>query len=298
MTSPSHGRALPSTSPNVLRAALWTVGTLASFVTMMVAVRELSSTMSSFEILAFRSIVGLVLLAPVAMRYGSATLRTGRLGLHLARNIIHFGGQFGWVYGVAFLSLAEVTAIEFTAPVWVAVIAAVFLGERIGPHRVIAVVLGFAGVLIILRPGILGVSVPSLIVLGGAICFGASYCMVKALTRTDSPWPILFYMQVVQLPLGLVPALFDWVTPVWADTPWLFLVGFTALTAHYCNARALTLADASVVVPLDFLRLPMIALVAWILYTESVDVWILVGAAMIFAGNYYSVWRETRKGRV
>ena len=297
MTSPTHGRTASQGAPNVLGAALWTVGTLASFVTMMVAVRELSATMSSFEILAFRSIVGLVLLAPVAMRYGAATLGTRRLGLHLARNIVHFGGQFGWVYGVAYLSLAEVTAIEFTAPVWVAVIAALFLGERIGSHRVIAVVLGFAGVLVILRPGITAVSGASLVVLASAICFGASYCMVKALTRTDSPWPILFYMQVFQLPLGLVPALFDWVTPTWADAPWIFLIGFTALTAHYCNARALTLADASIVIPLDFLRLPMIALVAWLLYTESVDIWILLGASMIFAGNYVSVWRETRKGR-
>lgn len=280
--------------PDVLIAALWMVGTLVSFVVMMIAVRELSTEMTNFEILTFRSLIGILVMTPIALRFGFAALRTQRPGFHIARNIVHFGGSFAWMFGISLLPLAEVTALEFTTPVWTALIAALFLGEKLSPHRVAAIVLGFVGVLVILRPGAAAIHVAALVMIAGAICYAGSNCMVKSMTRTEAPWLILFYMQIVQLPLGLVPAMFDWVTPAWADAPWLVLVGVTVLTAHYSMARAFQLADASVVIPLEFLRMPLVATIGWLVYSETFDPWVLAGAALIVGGTYYSVRREAR----
>ena len=194
----------------VLRAVLWMCMTLVMFALMMVAVRELARVMSTFEILTFRSLVALVILLPFAARLGSAAYATRRLRLHLTRNAVHFAAQYGWIVGIAILPLAEVTALEFTTPAWAAILAALFLGERIGGVRAVAVICGLLGVLIILRPGIEAIDPGALIVLASAICYASSNVMVKALTRTDSAFVIVLYMQIVQLPLGLVPALFDW----------------------------------------------------------------------------------------
>ena len=128
------------------------------------------------------------------------------------------------------------------------------------------------------------------------VCYGVSNVMMKSLTADDAPWVIVFWMQIIQLPLALLPAVFyfDWVWPSWADAPWLLAMGLTGMSAHFCLARAFQLADATVCIPVDFVRLPLAAFVGWLVYTEQVSVWVLAGAILIFAGNYYSVWRETR----
>jgi len=154
---------------------------------------------------------------------------------------------------------------------------------------------GIIGVLIIVRPGIEVIDLGALIVLASAICFATSNVMVKALTRTDRAFVIVFHMQIVQLPLGLVPALFDWINPGWAELPWILLVGATAIGAHYGMARAFGLVDASVILPVDFLRLPVIALIGGVVYGEGLDGFVLAGAAVMFAGNYFSVRREARR---
>lgn len=162
------------------------------------------------------------------------------------------------------------------------------------PHRWLAIALGLAGVLLILRPGTVPLTGATLAVLTSALCYGGSAVMVKLLTRTDSPWAIVFNMGLIQLPLGLVPTLFTWVTPRVADVPWLVGLGVSALAAHYGMARAFTLADITVVLPIDFLRLPVVALIGALAYSETPTLATLTGAAIIFGGNYYSVWREAR----
>ena len=141
-----------------------------------------------------------------------------------------------------------------------------------------------------------GFAAGALVVLLGALCYGVSNVMMKSLTADDAPWVIVFWMQIIQLPLALLPAVFyfDWVWPSWADAPWLLAMGLTGMSAHFCLARAFQLADATVCIPVDFVRLPLAAFVGWLVYTEQVSVWVLAGAILIFAGNYYSVWRETR----
>ena len=278
----------------LLWASAWMVGTLTSFMAMAVAVRELSDTLQSFEILFFRSLIGLLLLLPLLPKYGATAWKTRRLKLHMVRNIFHFGGQFGWVYGIALLPLAEVFAIEFTIPIWAAILAVIFLGERMNAGRIIAIVLGFAGILVILRPGAEIINPAAFVVLGCAVCFASAHAGTKSLSATDSPLAILFLMSVIQLPMSVIPAYLQWVTPGWNDAGWLLILGGSGLTAHYCFTRAFQLADATIVIPMDFLRLPLIAVVGFLFYNEAIEAATLTGAAMIFVGNYYSIFREHR----
>ena len=283
--------------PPVIRAALWMGGTIVSFLLMMVSARELIDTISTFEILAFRSGVALLVLLPVALRLGSARLATRRFSLHVTRNVFHLGGQATWLVGITILPLAQVTVLEFTVPLWAALMAVIFLKEKISRHRAVAVGLGFAGILIILRPGFGVFSPVALLVLVGMIGYAISHVATKQLTRTESAVQIVFYMQAIQFPLALIPALLVWTQPEWGDAPWLVFVGMTALSAHYCMTRAMMLADLSVILPIDFLRLPCMAVIAWFAYAEPIDPMVLLGAVVIFGGNYHSVREEARAQR-
>ena len=280
-----------------LRGALWMVGTLLLFSAMAIAVRELTRVMGSFQILFLRSLVSLVLVLAVLPYFGWRTLRTRLFGLHVIRNVLHFSGQYAWVYAIALLPLATVFAIEFTIPVWTSVFAALILGERLNRGRIVALVLGLAGILVILQPGLGPVRPAALVMLAGAFAYATTLIATKRLSGNDSALAILFYMSALQLPLGLLPALPAWVAPRLADLPWIVAVGATGLGAHFCMTRALRAADASLVVPIDFFRLPLIAVVGMLFYGEPLEWPILLGAGLIFAGTYYSLRRESRGGR-
>jgi drug/metabolite transporter (DMT)-like permease len=281
-----------STLPVAVRGALWMVGALVSFSVMAVSVRELLQTMGSFEILFIRSFMSLaILLFLLPGRLGA--LRTRHFGLHLLRNVFHFGGQYAWVYAISILPLATVFAIEFTMPVWAAVLAMIFLGERLNQGRIVMLALGVVGVLVMLRPGLAVIQPAALVMLVGAFAYASTMVATKRLSGHDSAFAILFYMAVIQLPLALVPALPQWVWPGLRDLPWVLALGVVGLSAHYCMTRAFRLADAMVVVPIDFLRLPLIAVVGALLYGERLDLVIMVGAAVIFAGTFYSIRRES-----
>jgi drug/metabolite transporter (DMT)-like permease len=279
--------------PVALRGALWMVGALVSFSVMAVSVRELLQSVGNFEILAIRSFMSLLFLLFLLPRHGLAALRTRHFGLHVLRNVFHFGGQYAWVYAISLLPLATVFAIEFTMPVWAAVLAMIFLGERLNPGRVVMLVLGVAGVLVMLRPGMAVIQPAALVMLLGAFAYASTMIATKRLAGHDSAFAILFYMAVIQLPLGLIPALPQWVWPGLRDLPWVVALGVVGLSAHYCMTRAFRIADAMVVVPIDFLRLPLIAVVGALAYGEPLDLAIMVGAAVIFAGTFYSIRRES-----
>lgn len=270
-------------------------GTLASFAAMAVAGRELTRELGTFQILFFRSLIGLAVLALLLSRHGWGQVRTRRLGRHVVRNVAHYGGQFGWFYGLAALPMATVFAIEFTTPIWTLFVAIPLLGERLTPARILAVALGVAGVLVILRPGIAPISLPALAVLAGAVGYALMHTLTKDLVRTETPLCVLFYMTLVQLPLGLLPSLAHWVKPAPQLWPWLVVVALTALSAHYCLSRAFALADAMVVVPLDFLRLPLIALIGFLFYAEPLELFVLGGAVLMLAGNLVNLRAERHK---
>lgn len=297
-SSPTGLPATASTANgSVLVASAWMLGTLMSFTTMAVAVREVTPEIHTFQVMFSRTLVGFIVLFPIVAWQRFEPVRTSRIKLHLARNFVHFFGQLGWFYGIVLLPMAMVFALEFTTPIWAALLAVLFLGERFTRGRAIAIVFGFTGILIVVQPGIQAVTVGTFVLLGSAMCFASTIAMTKVLTRTESALTVLFYMTLFQAPFAGLLVIGEWTTPTWTQTGWLCVIGLTGLSAHYCTTSALTIADATVIVPIDFLRLPLIALIAAALYDEPVRAAVLVGALIIFSGNYYNIWRENRINR-
>lgn len=274
------------------------VGALFSFLSMAIAGRELSSELNTFQILFFRSAIGLGIIALVLFRVGWHNVKTRHLGLHIVRNTAHYVGQFGWFFAISVIPLAQVFAIEFTIPIWTAALAPFLLSERLTPMRGLVIAIGFAGILIILRPGLVPLELGAASALIAAMGYALSHTLTKRITRTDTPLAVIFYMTVIQLPMGAVPSLMDWTTPSLAMWPWLAVVGATALSAHYCMARAFAHADAMVVVPMDFLRLPMVALLGLVMYGEPLDPWVLAGAGVIFTAIFINISTERRAQRL
>ena len=278
-----------------LRGALWMGGAVLSFCAMAIAARELLRHMGAFEVLLMRSLAMFLIVLGMVARASAGTLHTRRLGLHVGRNLFHFGGQYAWVYALGALPLATVFAIEFTMPVWTAVLAALILGERLNRGRLVMLALGVAGVALILRPGFAFIHPAALVMMAGAVAYSATMIATKRLSATDAPLAVLFWMSVVQTPLALATALPQWVTPTTADAPWILAICAGSFSAHYCMTRALKIADATAVIPIDFLRLPLIVVVGAVFYAEPFDPFILIGAAVIFAGTYHSLSRESRR---
>ncbi len=279
---------------NLFKAIFWITGTLLSFLTLAIAVRELSDTLNSFQIMFMRTIVALFVILVFVAKTGSAALHTRRLKFHFFRNIVHYGATLSWIVGVSLIPLAQVFALEFTMPIWVAILAVTFLGERMTIGKLVAIIFGFFGVLIILRPGLVAIEFGSIIVLVASMGFAIASVCAKSLASTDTPLGIQFYMFIIHLPIAAIGGLYVWVTPEWADLPWILLTGILSLTAHYTMTKALILADISVVLPIDFLRMPMIAVLGFFLYAEPFSAAIFIGAVLIFAGNYYNIRAESR----
>ncbi len=273
------------------------VGALLSFSAMAIGGRELTAQVGIFEILVFRSAVGLLIISALLSRSGWSKISGRRFGWHLTRSIAHYAGQYGWFYGIALIPLAEVFALEFTSPVWVAILAAPLLHERMTPSRWLAVGLGIVGMLIILRPGLAVIQPAALAVLGAAACFALTFILTRKLALVESPLAILFYMNAIQLPLALAPAMAHWVTPSPVLWLWALVIGIAGLTSNYCLARAMALADATVVGPMDFLRLPLIAVVGLVFYGEQLDWLVLGGAAVMFCGILTSIRAERARMR-
>lgn len=280
------------TEQSTTKAALWMAGSIACFLTMSVAGRSATAVLDVFQVMEIRSILGWFMLLPLVFRAGGfAAMRTLRPKQHIGRNVVHYVGQFAWLYALGLIPLAELVSIEFTTPMWTALIAVLFLGERMNARKIAALALGIVGVAIIVRPGVSAMQAGHLIMLGGAVAFGISVAMVRSLTRTESVVRIIFWMLIIQSAIGLIPAIQMWQQPPAALWPVLVVVAFTGTFSHYCMARALAHAEATVVGPMDFLRLPLSALLGWALYTERIDLLTAVGAGLILAGNLFNMRR-------
>jgi drug/metabolite transporter (DMT)-like permease len=281
----------------ILKAAVWMLGAIASFSTMAVAGREVSFALDTFEIMLFRSAVGVIIVAFAAIAFGTwRQISREQFSLHFFRNIMHFIGQNLWFYAVTVIPLAQVFALEFTSPIWVILLSPLILGERITLVRAVAALMGFLGVLVVTRPDMAGVNVGVTMAASSAIFFAFTIIFTKRLTRTQSITCILFYLTVLQLGFGLITAGYDGdiALPNTETLPWLVLIGVAGLLAHFCITNALAIAPATVVVPIDFVRLPVIAIIGMLVYGEALDLWLLLGAGIIFAGNYLNIWSETR----
>lgn len=281
-----------------VKAVFWMTGSILSFTIMAISAREMNGTHDSFEIMTARSLIGLALVVLI----GGATGQLGqisaqRLTGHFWRNLVHFTGQNLWFWALALIPLAQVFALEFTSPIWVILLSPLFLGERLTGRKMLSAVLGFVGILIVARPDFGHISPGVVAAAGSAVCFAATSILTKRLTRGESIVGILFWLTTFQSVFGLIGAGFDGVVvwPTAQTLPWLGLIGICGVLAHYSLTSALSLAPASFVVPIDFVRLPLIAVVGATLYNETLDPFVLVGGLVIFAGIWLNIGGALRK---
>jgi drug/metabolite transporter (DMT)-like permease len=283
---------------NNLKAALWMLGAIASFSAMAVAGRAVSHALDTFEIMTYRSLVGIVVLWVILTLNGQWRQVTRRsLGTHVIRNAAHFTGQNLWFYAVTAIPLAQVFALEFTSPIWVVLLSPLILGEPLTRLRLMSVLAGFMGILIVARPSPDTISPGLIAAASSAVFFALSVMYTRLLTRTETVLCIMFWLTLMQAVFGIIFSAWDgdMVAPSAQTLPWLVLIGFAGLLAHYCLTSALAIAPATVVVPIDFVRLPTIAIVGMLLYGEALDAWVFVGAAVIFAANYANIWYANKR---
>ncbi len=271
-------------------------GALLSFSAMAVSIRELWRTLAIFEILAVRNAAGIVILLAIGLARPAllSTVSTRHFWLHLMRNGVHYVSQYLWATGLTLLPLATVFALEFTMPAWTTLLAVFFLGERMTPSRIGAVILGFIGVLVIIRPGLESFRPAAFLVLLAAFGYAITLTTTKRLTATDTTFGIVVWMNIMQLPMNLAGSDPFFVLKIGtADLVPLIALGVAGLSSHYCLSNAFRAGDASLVVPLDFLRIPLIALVGWSLYGESLDIYVFAGAGLIISGVLWNLRAET-----
>ena len=281
------------TMPATARGAIWMVLGGISLILLAIVIRDIQDKFDVLQMIFLRSVVSFLIILPWALRQKREDIKTQRLTLHIFRNSIHYLGNVGWFIGVTLVTLADLQALQFTVPLFTIIMAAVFLKERVGSHRWIATALGFLGALIIIRPGFVELSTGTIAVVLSAVFYAASQTSTKALSDTDSPNAILLYMSVIFIPVSAIPAIYVWVMPDWSDTLPILLLGVFGYIAHACIIRAFAAADASFVMPFDFVRLPIAAALGFFLYTEWPDIWVWIGGATIFASTYYITWRES-----
>lgn len=274
------------------------VGAAASLVAMALLVRVLAPDYDVLELIFLRNAVNLCLMVPWIVRAGPAGLGTRRLVLHAFRNALHYVGNLAWFFAVTMVSLAELSALQFTMPIFTVVMAALVLGERVDAARALVVAAGFAGALIVLRPDVAAPGAGRLVALAAAFLYAASFVATKRLSETESANAVVFYMSVFVLLFSAAPAAFVWKTPDAADLPAIVGLGAAGYATHYCVTRAMAAAEASFVVPFDFLRLPMSAAAGIVLFAEPLRATTAVGAAVIFAAAWINTRREERgRGR-
>ena len=287
------GKGSAMTSPNrPLAAAAWMTGAIAAFTAMAIATRQIKGVHDTFEILAFRSMIGWGIVLACGLALGQlGRVRTDRLGSHVVRNLFHFSGQSLWFYAVTVIPLAQVFALEFTSPIWVILLAPLFLGEVLTRRKLIAAALAFVGVLIVARPDFGHIEPGVLAAAGAAVFFASTNLMTKALTKGEAIISILFWLTLMQSGLGVVTMLLSGAVtlPSPATLPWLGLIAVAGITAHLCLTTALSLAPASVVVPVDFARLPIIAVIGWVFYEEAIEPTLFLGAGLIFVGIWLTL---------
>jgi len=279
-----------------LLGAVWMLGAVASFASKQVAGREHSGAHDAAAIMLYRGLIGVILMLPIALAFGGIkSVTTSRPLGHLVRNAVHFLGQFCWFYGIAHLALADVTALSSTMPIFGVALAVAFLGERMTLPRLIVILCGFVGVLIVVRPGVVPVEIATGITVLGALCYATSIIMVKALTATEPPLRIVFYMMAMQCVFAFVLTGGHIAAPTLAEAPWVVIVGISGLTAHYCMARSVSIADASVVMPISFLQLPTMAIVGYAFYAEGLNPYTLGGGGLILGATYLNIFWSQRR---
>lgn len=282
---------------NPIKAGFWMLGAMISFTLMAISGRSLADKLDTFEIMTYRSFIGIAIVLLFAYRAGTlGEVRTRYLKLHIIRNIFHFSGQNLWFFAILYVPLSQMFVFEFSTPLWVAVCAPLVLGERLTLSRFMAAAIGFFGILVVARPDFSDVN-PAII--AAALCavgFAGATLATKILTRTETITAILFWLTVLQAVFGVICAGYDGVMDVPRGSEWLWVViiGICGLCAHFCITTALQLAPATIVTPFEFLRLPLITFVGVVLYGEQLEWLVFLGAFIVLLANIMNIRAETR----
>ncbi|EJP77268.1 hypothetical protein A1OC_02078 [Stenotrophomonas maltophilia Ab55555] len=280
----------PSATP--MRAALLMLGSTMAFGLMAVAIRYATRYVPTQEVAFFRNAFGLLALLPMLLRPGHAPLKTQQLPRYFVRSAIGLGSMLCAFWALGHLPLAQAVSLSYSTPLFVTIAAVLWLGETVRIRRWAAVVVGFIGVLVIVRPGIAGFTAGSLVAVAAAVLSSLVAIQIKQLTRVDSADTVVLYTYVFWVPLSLVPALFVWVWPSGMAWLWLLATGVLGTVGQLLWTRALRLGEVSALTPISFLQLPLVTLLGWLLFNESVDRWTLIGAGIILAANAYIAHRE------
>ena len=289
---------LPWRPPAVLQGALLMVVASAAFSCLSGIIRHLGdSGIHPFEIVAFRSLFGLLVLAPWLWRVGPGGLKTRQPALIGLRGLLGLTAMATWFWAITIMPLGEAAGLSFTAPLFATVIAVVILREQVGLRRWSALLIGFTGAMIILRPGAATLTPGAILVLGSAVAMAGAIVIIRLLTRTDGVATIVAWNQMIVLPLSVLPALYFWTTPTWEQVAWMALLGGFATAAHMAITKAFSLAETSAVMPFDFCRLLFSAAIGFAFFGERLDIWVWIGAGVIFSSASYTAHRETRLAR-
>ncbi|WP_368911828.1 DMT family transporter [Taklimakanibacter deserti] len=273
------------------QAAIWMGGWLVNTLALSVAGRELGHDIPVFVTMIFRSVIAVAILTPIVLYYGGFSGRFTNLRLNIVRNIVHYGAQYSWFMALALIPLAQVVAIEFTMPIWGALIAALFLGEKLNRFKLTAIALGFVGILLIVKPGTAHIDEGHAVALLAAVGFAISVAMTKIITRTDSALTVIFLMFLIQTVIGAVPAYLVWKWPEPHNWVWVAVVALAGTFSHYCLSKAISLADMTIVTPLDFLRVPLTVLVGYWIYREGFDFYSIIGTLLILGANTLNLFK-------
>jgi drug/metabolite transporter (DMT)-like permease len=262
-----------------------------------VFVRLATEHIDPLQAVFLRNFFGLLFIAPVAFRAGLAPLKTKRLPMFCLRAVLSMGAMSFWFSAIAYMPLAEATALNFTVPLFGTVLAAIFLGEKIRKYRFSAVLVGFCGVLIIIQPGGETVQLASLLPIGAAICMASAGLTIKSLSRTENPTTIILYMMVLTTPMTLIPALFVWQTPSLEALGLMAAGAFMANLTQIGNTNAFRVYDYSFVIGFNYLRLPFVLVLALVMFGEIPEIWLVPGATLIIGSALYIARREAKLNR-
>ncbi|MCX7032712.1 MAG: DMT family transporter [Arenimonas sp.] len=286
-----------SRAADVKRAVLLMTASTVIFGCMAVCIRLASAQLHPFEIAFFRNFFGFIFILPILVRHGPSLLKTHRLPLYLVRCLIGIVSMLAGFWAIVNLPLAQAIALSYSTPLFVTIGAVLVLGEVVRARRWTAVLVGFLGVVLIVRPGSADFTAGSLVALMAAVASASVAISIKFLSRTEHPDAIVLYTTMLWVPMSLVPALFVWEMPVGITWLWIVLAGLLGTTAHMCWTRALKLADASMLTPISFMQILVVAVFGYFLFDEALDRWTVLGAAIIFGSNVYIARREARLAR-
>jgi drug/metabolite transporter (DMT)-like permease len=277
---------------DTIKGSLWMIGGVFSLTSMAIAGKEISLQIDTFEILFFRSVIGVSIILFFLIRKKLLhEINFKEIRTHLKRNIAHYTGQNLWLYALGSITLAEVTSLEFTMPIWIVLFSFLMLNEELTKYKILSVFIGFIGVLITVRPNVESINLGIIAAAISAIAFALTNIYTRRLTRTESTLTILFFLTTIQLIFGLVTSLLDGKLdlPTEENIAWIVVIGLAGLAAHYCITTALSLAPPSVVAPIDLLRLPIAVLIGVIFYSEPGDTFVYIGAGLIIIANWINL---------